>query len=268
MKSATSPWQVNAHTPLDSLCLDWAEAQLPERERTKHVHRLHPYLGKYIPQLVEIFLRKFFTKGMTVLDPFVGSSTAIIQANELGMHSVGCDISAFNILIGSVKTSGYDLEVLRQEVSSALTVAQFEAMHLSGKSPVTASSYLRSWFAPSALRELLLFREAIPRYKYRDFLNCILSRSARSARLTTHFDLDFPKKPITEPYECYKHGRICRPTTTALKFIIRYCKDSFRRVSEFSQLRTPASIRLIHGDSRKEAFPPVDGVITSPLTWA
>ncbi len=26
-----------------------------ETERTKHVHRLHPYLGKFIPQLVEIF---------------------------------------------------------------------------------------------------------------------------------------------------------------------------------------------------------------------
>ena len=29
-----------------------------EFERTKHVHRLHPYLGKFIPQLVEVFLRK------------------------------------------------------------------------------------------------------------------------------------------------------------------------------------------------------------------
>ena len=26
-----------------------------EKERTKHVHRLHPYKGKYIPQLVEYF---------------------------------------------------------------------------------------------------------------------------------------------------------------------------------------------------------------------
>ena len=26
---------------------------LPKYERTKHVHRLHPYLGKFIPQLVE-----------------------------------------------------------------------------------------------------------------------------------------------------------------------------------------------------------------------
>jgi len=30
-----------------------------EFERTKHVHRLHPYLGKFIPQLVEVFLRKY-----------------------------------------------------------------------------------------------------------------------------------------------------------------------------------------------------------------
>ena len=28
---------------------------LPEYERTKHVHRIHPYLGKFIPQLVEWF---------------------------------------------------------------------------------------------------------------------------------------------------------------------------------------------------------------------
>ena len=29
--------------------LSWSERALPERERTKHVHRLHPYLGKFIP---------------------------------------------------------------------------------------------------------------------------------------------------------------------------------------------------------------------------
>ena len=29
---------------------------IPERDRTKHVHRLHQYKGKFIPQLVEYFL--------------------------------------------------------------------------------------------------------------------------------------------------------------------------------------------------------------------
>ena len=55
-----------------------------EFQRTKHVHRLHPYLGKFTPQLVEVFLKRYFTQGDTVLDTFAGSGTALIEANVLG----------------------------------------------------------------------------------------------------------------------------------------------------------------------------------------
>src|SRR3989337_1712074 len=87
----TIPSTVSPATPLEELNLNWRERDLPEKVRTKHVHRLHPYLGKFIPQLVEIFLRKFFSHGQTVLDPFCGSGTTLVQANELGINSVGCD---------------------------------------------------------------------------------------------------------------------------------------------------------------------------------
>ena len=92
----TIPSHVTPDTPLTALNLNWREHDLPERERTKHVHRLHPYLGKFIPQLVEIFLRKYFNPGQTVLDPFSGSGTTLVQANELGVNAIGYDISAFN----------------------------------------------------------------------------------------------------------------------------------------------------------------------------
>ena len=62
---------VNLNTKLEDLNLNWRERDLPEMERTKHVHRLHPYMGKFIPQLVEIFLRKYQPK--LVYDPFCGS---------------------------------------------------------------------------------------------------------------------------------------------------------------------------------------------------
>ncbi len=35
---------------------DLSFSQYKESETTKHVHRLHPYKGKFIPQLVEYFL--------------------------------------------------------------------------------------------------------------------------------------------------------------------------------------------------------------------
>ena len=41
--------EVTSDTPLVNLNLNWTEKDLPERERTKHFNRLHPYLGKYIP---------------------------------------------------------------------------------------------------------------------------------------------------------------------------------------------------------------------------
>ena len=50
-KRPTEPHKVLPNTPLEQLNLNWSEKELPERKRTKHVHRLHPYLGKFIPQL-------------------------------------------------------------------------------------------------------------------------------------------------------------------------------------------------------------------------
>jgi hypothetical protein len=75
-------------------------------------------------------------------------------------------------------------------------------------------------------------------YQYREVMYVILSRAARSARLTPHFDLDFPKKPQTEPYWCYKHRRICQPTEEAGKFLRRYTQDTFQRIQAFDRLRT------------------------------
>ena len=73
----------------DDLQLSWSEAELPERERTKHVHRLHPYLGKFVPQLVEALLARYVPHGGRVLDPFAGSGTTLVQALESGYDAVG-----------------------------------------------------------------------------------------------------------------------------------------------------------------------------------
>jgi DNA modification methylase len=275
----TTPPEVDQDTPLESLNLNWTEKDLPERERTKHVHRLHPYLGKYIPQLVEIFLRKFFTAGQTVLDPFAGSGTTLVQANELGLHSIGYDISAFNIILCKAKTAQYDVGEARKEIldivervteSTQKKIIQpslWEAAATDGAALTREENeYLKTWFDPQALFELLTFKRLIRSedYHYTDLLKIILSRSARSARLTTHFDLDFPKKPQTEPYWCYKHSRTCNPTTTAYQFLRRYSLDTIKRIEAYSKIRTDARVSIFHADSRQEDIPALDGVMTSP----
>ncbi len=271
----TVPNSVRPETPLHALNLNWRERDLPERVRTRHVHRLHPYLGKYIPQLVEVFLRKYFSPGQTVLDPFSGSGTTLVQANELGVNAVGYDISAFNVLLATAKTKHYDMKRVRQEILGVLDAVhrstQENGHQLSlwgaagnGHHPAALSSYLQQWFAPQALQELLAYRDQIPNYENQEILKVILSRSARSARLTTHFDLDFPKVPQTEPYWCYKHSRMCMPTTTAYQFLKHYSVDTVERLEQFASQRTNATITIRNEDSRFAQIPPIDGVITSP----
>ncbi len=243
--------------------LSWSELDLPQAERTKHVHSLHPYLGKFIPQIVEVFLKRHFQAGDVIYDPFVGSGTTLVASNAFGAHSIGCDISAFNWLLTTVKTNRYSLGELELTLRGALE----EARRTSGEGEFTTSSWLTDWFAPRALDELLAYRAAVEKLPptYASVGQIILSRAARSARKTTHFDLDFPRKPTTEPYHCFKHKKTCRPVEAAMKFLSRYTGDTIHRIREFAALRSEARVSVLHADSRSVVLPErPTGIITSP----
>lgn len=276
-ESPTAPGTVTPATNVQQLNLNWHEHDLAESERTKHVHRLHPYLGKYIPQLVEVFLRKYFTPGQRVYDPFCGSGTTLVQALEMGVHSLGCDISPFNVLLSEAKTRRYAVIQLKQEIADILLRTRKACTALGEKdrraslpgglttSHADASStYLKTWFSSQALNELLAFRLLISDYENQDILKIILTRAARSARMTAHHDLDFPKSPQLGPYYCYKHKRLCQPAVTALPFLVRYSHDTVQRIEAFATLRTDATVKIFQGDSRFINPGPFDGVITSP----
>lgn len=141
---------------------------LKESETTKHVHRLHPYKGKFIPQLVEYFLddktdnfkkEVYFHKGDIILDPFCGSGTTLVQANELSMHAVGIDISSFNSLISNVKVGKYDLTRLSKEIQKITNSLTNFCLNLNVRK-----------FDQDLTRELWRFNNEhfpVPEYKYK-----------------------------------------------------------------------------------------------------
>ncbi|MDD3734871.1 MAG: DNA methyltransferase [Candidatus Pacebacteria bacterium] len=256
--------------------VDLSFADVPEYQRTKYVHRLHPYLGKFIPQLVEVFLKKYFKEGQLILDPFVGSGTTLIEANILNINSIGIELSEFSYLISKVKTQKYNIELLKKEILDILNKTKEFSKRLEKNQEllfkntfnIEPSEYFKTWYHPRATKEIYFYKNLIPNYKNQDILKIIISRAARSARQIPHYDLARPKKPIKERYWCIKHKRYCEPVNNAIKFINRYSLDSIKRIEEFNRIRTSAKITLLKGDSRIIKLPTkekqIDGIFTSP----
>ncbi len=73
-------------------------------------HSLFPYRGKFHPQMIRALLNMMGLKpGNVVLDPMSGSATLSVEANLLGIDSVGVDVSPFCCLMGRVKTFALNL---------------------------------------------------------------------------------------------------------------------------------------------------------------
>jgi len=301
---------------------------LKESDTTKHVHRLHPYKGKFIPQLVEYFLdghinnfkkEVFFKERDIILDPFMGCGTTLVQASELGMHSIGVDISEFNVLISKVKTDDYNIFELNYVLKGALTKTiqysqetfddsydeelknrlskfnkeyfpSFEFKHhikegrineyeygeenlnqfitsnndllsengVKNKSNLfdeeDMTSFLSKWFTKRIKQELSFYLNLIEKMEQEQFKNVmriILSRTARSCRATTHFDLATLKEPQIGPYYCRKHRKICTPVNSIIKHLRRYTYDTIKRLDVYSNLKKEVYACPLHGDSRE-----------------
>ena len=297
-------------------------SQIKEAESTKHVHRLHPYKGKFIPQLVEYFIdthvdkfkqNTFFNQNDIILDPFSGSGTTMVQANECGINSIGIDISPFNVLIANCKVAQYDFADLKNEIERVTdelckfvaqsNIIEFEKellyelnifnseffpvpdykYHLrQGEIDETVygqekeqkffpiyndlvrkynielrqkseNTFLGKWFSKQIRKEIDFAFELIKKVRNpqtQKILTVILSRTMRSCRSTTHSDLATLVDPVTATYYCSKHGKMCKPVFSVLKWWKTYTKDTFSRLKEFDALRTNTTQCCIVGDSR------------------
>ena len=93
----------------------------------------------------------------------------------------------------------------------------------------------------------------------------MLARAARSARLTTHFDLDFPRAPQRVRTGATSTGAHAA-RSRANKFLARYLADTAASIRAFTHVRDPRRAAIVlHGDARElELGGPYDGVARRP----
>jgi len=76
------------------------------------IHNIGKYPATMVPdmqyELLNIIIKQIKSKNIKLLDPFCGSGTTLVIAQELGIDSVGIDINPYATLLSSVKTTIYD----------------------------------------------------------------------------------------------------------------------------------------------------------------
>ncbi|MBI3755955.1 MAG: hypothetical protein HY265_07335 [Deltaproteobacteria bacterium] len=116
-----------------------------------------------------------------------------------------------------------------------------------------ADSFLDKWYSQHIREEIEFVFDEIKKIENKDtkkIINIILSRTIRSCRATTHADLATLKEPIATTYYCAKHGKVCKPLFSILKWWGTYSQDTVKRLMQFDKLRTQTHQACFTGDSR------------------
>lgn len=75
------------------------------------LHSLFPYRGKFHAQLVKGIINMIgLQPGDTLLDPMMGSGTACVEAQMMGINAIGIDVSPFCYLMSAAKSEAMLVE--------------------------------------------------------------------------------------------------------------------------------------------------------------
>jgi hypothetical protein len=172
----------------------------------------------------------------------------------------------------------YKYKLRKKEINEAEYAAEKEKLFLSIFTQLVKKynieieqkkrdTFLDTWFFAHIRAEIDFANSEIQKIKNtntKNILRVILSRTMRSCRATTHADLATLLEPITTTYYCSKHGKMCKPLFSILKWWKTYTKDTLQRLSEFDKLRTNTEQLCLVGDSRiLNIFAEVDRINSS-----
>ncbi len=132
----------------------WSFANESRANTSAYTHSYHRYPAKFIPQIVDRLISEYTNVGDTVLDPFGGCGTTLVESKLLGRKSVGIDVNPIAKLITQAKVTPINPEILDGELKNLL-------LHLKRYSPEKKYSYhikrnerIYYWFDEDIVHEL------------------------------------------------------------------------------------------------------------------
>jgi len=255
---------------------------LNAKNTTYITHNFHPFPAKFIPQIPRLLIEEFTETGDTVLDPFCGCGTTLVEAKLNQRHGIGIDINPVGVLSTKVKTTKlleselseipdflhqtqrkisqlYETkleDIVREDLSSYMVESRKEpASHLQYKIPTFFNR--DHWFQELVLHELAIIKSEIEKIESKDLKDFLsLGFSAVIVPVSN--------QESETRYAAIEKNIPPRQTFYLFKAKIR---DMTRRIKVFNKEASDCKAQVYLKDTRYMDFIPdnsIDFIVTSP----
>lgn len=210
-------------------------------------HSVSSYVGRIKPAFAHWLISICSSKNDVILDPFCGIGTVVLEADLLGRTAFGIDLNPYAVLIAKSKIDRRGLdEELKYLNSIKLKSSEIDLSKI--------SNYVREYYHPQTLKELIALRDLLVKDERYFLLGCLLgiSHGHRPQHLSIRTGYIIPYIPKSKSKMEYK------------AVIPRMLKKVKRMYSDSPPLRTKA--KIFEADSRDMPLEDnsIDVIISSP----
>lgn len=232
------------------------------------IHRWVPWIAGFSSDFVKDVLQRYANGESTVLDPFTGVGTTLVEAIMFGYNAVGFEINPYAALASRVKVSSHTIDTAILD-KHKLEFKQFydeklQSNHVPKSSPPKGFKTRSAFYSLKVLHKVLIFQ---------DFVKLIEDR-----KISDLFKVAFTSTMVSYSNYSYEPS-LGRRVSAGKDEIIDYPvgETIFRKLSEMSQdikwfqANKPAKkteVKIVESSffEYKRHVPPksVDLIVTSP----
>jgi tRNA G10 N-methylase Trm11 len=130
-------------------------------------HSLHEYKGRFYPQLAKSLMNYAATKkGDTILDPFCGCGTTLVESLLYGVNAIGLDINPLAYIMAKAKVKSLlmvrdDFDCIKKSFCEINEDSEWNKIIIDRYLGRFDVEYLRKWFPENNLKKILFIQEIV-----------------------------------------------------------------------------------------------------------
>ena len=230
-------------------------------------HGFHTYPAMMIPQIAKRLIETYGKNAKVILDPFMGSGTALLEAtlHDNFKKAYGIDINPLALLISKVKTTPIEPKLLAEEHKKLITNCLEDKKSVNFKQKGIEKPHFTNidfWFKPQVIIDLTIIKNnvnLVENQDIKDFFLVAFSETVRNASNTRNNEYKLYR--LSEPM-LKKHN----PDTIGL--FKEKAKENVISMKEYYRnYNQNCKVKILAEDTRHKTSiqeQEVDLIITSP----